>query len=321
VKVLLGGTFSVLHKAHKKMIIEGAKLGELYIGITSDKFAGTKSYTVPPYEDRRKGVESFLRENRIRGVIRMLNDRYGASLDEMFDAIVVSNETFDLSSEINFIRKSRGIHPLKVSNIGTVLAEDLIPIKSERIIKGQIDENGKRLRKIKIVLLSRNKEKIKGTQSFFKRLFEDRFELETRGADYGIPVQPMGDEIIRGAMERTKNIAGDYDYVVGLEAGIVSHSGRNFDVHFAAVKDSTGRQSFGISSGLFINNRMMMDIKNGDELEEVIDRILGLSNSGEEKGAVYYLSRGLKERKDLVEEALLSAFTERLGDSIPWNLI
>jgi len=38
VKVLLGGTFSVLHKAHRIMISRGLQVGELIIGITSDSF-------------------------------------------------------------------------------------------------------------------------------------------------------------------------------------------------------------------------------------------------------------------------------------------
>jgi Predicted nucleotidyltransferase len=42
-KILLGGTFSVLHEGHKKMIMEGLKLGELYIGITSDYYPFNKN--------------------------------------------------------------------------------------------------------------------------------------------------------------------------------------------------------------------------------------------------------------------------------------
>lgn len=315
-KVLLGGTFSVLHRAHREMIMKGARLGELFIGVTSDQFAETKKYAVPPYLERKKNVERYLKEKGLNYVVRELNDSFGSTLDPEFHAIVVSNETFDFVREINYIRKSRGISPLHVENVGTILGDDLLPIKSERIIQGEIDPDGKRIRKLRIALSTENHEKVLGSKSFFSKIFND-FDIETFGGKRDFPSQPMNDEIFEGARRRTEMVSGNYDYFVGIEAGIISYSGRSFDIHVAAVKDCFGKMTYGTSSGLFIGEHLMQDIKEGEELERVIDRMLKINNSGKEKGAIFYLSNGLKSRNELVQEALLSAFTERLGASIP----
>jgi len=316
VKVLLGGTFSVLHKAHRIMISRGLQVGELIIGITSDSFNFRKNYTVPPYEKRKERVERYLRRIGGNAIIAPLDEPFGRTLDPEFDVIIVSNETFNFVSDINFIRKSRGIKPLIVENIGTVLAEDLIPIKSERIIKGVIDENGRRKRAIKVVLGTENAEKIKGAKSFFSRTF-GRVSLKSLAPEISFHPQPMGVEVFQGAVERIKNIEEEYDYAIGLEAGIVETGYGAYDFHVAAVKDSLGKMNFGISSGFPIPYDLMKKVKEGVELEDAMKDIFGISGSGERLGAIYHMSKGMKKRRDLVTESLQSAFVERISESLP----
>lgn len=298
------------------MILRGAVLGDLLIGLTSDQYTASKNYHVPPYSDRKRKLENYLIGENIRFEIRELSDPFGSTLDSTSEAIMASNETFDFCREINFIRSSRGLNPLHIENIGTVLADDFLPIKSERIVKGEIDEEGKRLNKIRIALSSGNQEKLQGTKLFFSKIFSD-FEIDKFHNRSNFPSQPMNEEILYGALKRLNDIQGGYDYYVGIEAGVISISGKNFDIHLAAIKDCYDKITYGISSGLFLEEHLIQGLRNGEELEEVVDKMLKLKNSGEDKGAIYYLSGGLKKRNELVQEALLSAFTERLGSRLP----
>jgi pantetheine-phosphate adenylyltransferase len=316
VQVLLGGTFSVLHKAHKEMIEKGLKLGNLTIGLTSDSFKFNKRYEVPSYESRKTSLETFLAGMSGRAVIRPLDDQFGVTMDPGYDAIIASNETFDFISNINFMRKSRGIAPLLVVNVGAILADDFMPIKSERILNGRIDENGKRMKQIELVLATKNEEKIKGARLFFNSIFK-KFQMNVVEAKGEFLAQPINQEIFESALRRVEGVEEGYDYAIGIEAGVISHSGSSYDIHVAAVKDSLGKVNFGISSGLPLNDSMMNSIKMGRNLEEVTDRLVGTEKSGQVKGAIYHLSKGLKERRQLVEESLISAFTQRIAEAIP----
>ena len=70
-------------------------------------------------------------------------DKYGPTIDEDFDAIVVSPETRKTAEEINFKRKKNGKKSLKIIEIPFVLGNDRKIISSTRIFKKEIDENGK----------------------------------------------------------------------------------------------------------------------------------------------------------------------------------
>ncbi|MEM0136182.1 MAG: pantetheine-phosphate adenylyltransferase [Thermoplasmatales archaeon] len=315
-KVLLGGTFSILHKAHKEMITRATSMGELIIGLTSDNFKFHKRYVVPPYETRKTNLENYLNEINSSARIVKLDDPYGSTLSPEYDAIVSSNETLDFINTINFSRKSSGIAPLIVENVGEILADDLMPIKSERIIRGYIDENGARKKPIKIILVTKNPTKIEGAKASLSLMFKD-FELESMEPTNNFHPQPMNHETFVGARRRVEGVKEDYDYAIGIEAGIVSFNGLDYDVHIAAVKDSLGVTNYGMSSGLPMSASMIGEIKSGKELEEVTNELIGVSDSGDYRGAIYYFSRGIKERKHLVEESIISAFTQRIAEAIP----
>ena len=81
-------------------------------------------------------------------VIVKLHDRYGPTIIEDFDAIVVSPETKPIAKEINKIRNDKHLKKLKIYTIPFEIAYDYIPISSTRIKMKKIDKEGNPILKI-----------------------------------------------------------------------------------------------------------------------------------------------------------------------------
>jgi pantetheine-phosphate adenylyltransferase len=146
-KVAVGGTFQYFHDGHAKLIekaFEIAEDGKVYIGLTSDEML-SKSHSVDNYEKRRNGLLQCIKKMGIsddRYEITKLNDPYGPSLEEHFDVIIVSPETYPVALKINRIREEKRKNPLKIVYVEYVMADDGIPISSTRIANGEIDRHG-----------------------------------------------------------------------------------------------------------------------------------------------------------------------------------
>ena len=151
-KVCIGGTFNILHNGHKLLINKAIETagpkGSLFIGLTSMEFVQNKK-NLKTYEERKNNLEKYLSEKKFldRFTIKPISDKYGPTIDDDFDAIVVSPETIKAAEEINDKRHEKGKKPLKIVKINFVLAKDGLPISSSRINNKEIDENGKILNK------------------------------------------------------------------------------------------------------------------------------------------------------------------------------
>jgi pantetheine-phosphate adenylyltransferase len=150
-KVCIGGTFNVLHKGHK-MLLEKAfqiagKKGIVYIGVSEDKLLDKKDHFVS-YESRVNALIKYLKTDRSYNnfSIVSISDEYGLTIDEDYDAIIVSPETKTIAEVINNKRINIGKKPLKIVVVSFVLAEDNKPISSTRVLNKEIDENGKVLK-------------------------------------------------------------------------------------------------------------------------------------------------------------------------------
>lgn len=151
-KVCLGGTFNILHYGHKKLINKAFELagskGSVFIGLTTDDFVKNK-VNIKSYLERKIALEKYLKEKRYfkSAIIKPISDRFGPTLEEEFDTIIVSQETTKTAEEINLIRKKKGKKPLKIIQIPMVFAKDDLPISSTRIHNKEIDKNGNILKK------------------------------------------------------------------------------------------------------------------------------------------------------------------------------
>ena len=146
-KICIGGTFDILHRGHKKLLEEAFKHagrdGFVFIGLTKQKIQDN-SRKIRSYQRREKDLIKFLREKNWldKSKIIPIADRYGLAVDEDYDAIVVSPETYKAAVEINRKRMKKNRKLLKIIEIPFVLAEDGKPISSTRIRNREIDENG-----------------------------------------------------------------------------------------------------------------------------------------------------------------------------------
>ncbi|MDI3538884.1 MAG: pantetheine-phosphate adenylyltransferase [Methanolobus sp.] len=146
-KVAIGGTFECLHDGHRELLsraFELAEGGQVDIGLTSNEMASRRNRAIPDYSSRKSQLLEYLQgiSGNTQYRIIELNDPYGRTLDEDYDHIVVSPETYPVALRINSVRVGKGMRPIEIVKIGFVLAEDSERISSTRIVRGEIDIHG-----------------------------------------------------------------------------------------------------------------------------------------------------------------------------------
>lgn len=147
-KVVVGGTFDILHRGHEVLLKKAFDLGKVTIGLTSNFLARkVKKRKVRDFKYRKRELEDFIKkEFKVKPKIIKIEDKFGSTLKEDFDYIVVSPETYKTAILINKKRQKRNKKPIKIVKIKFVLARDGKPISSTRILQGKIDKEGRLLK-------------------------------------------------------------------------------------------------------------------------------------------------------------------------------
>ena len=139
----VGGAFNHLHKGHRKLLDRAFAAGdEVFIGLCSDAFAGKARQDVRPYKERKSDIIQHL-EGRDNFHIIEIDHEFGIADTGDFDAIVVSKDTEPTARRLNDVRKENGLKPLRVIVVDMVLAKDGKPISASRVLRGEIDKDGK----------------------------------------------------------------------------------------------------------------------------------------------------------------------------------
>jgi len=150
-RLAVAGTFGPLHDGHRALFRTALERGDegVLVGLTSDDLAQEtrlKPRPVPPFEERRAGVDGALADMDEWGrdvEIRRLTDRYGfAATETTLDALVTSPETCGRLADLNRRRAKNGLEPMEGIVVPYVRADDGERISSTRLVAGEVDEHG-----------------------------------------------------------------------------------------------------------------------------------------------------------------------------------
>ncbi len=154
-KVAVGGTFDELHRGHKTLLTQAFDLGDrVVIGLSSDELVArlVKPHITASYIERQEGLKEWLSERALSDLAEIvpLYDAYGSSIkDPEIQAIVVSEETKPTAEKINQRRQIAGLPLLEIVSIGMVPSQNCSPISTTRIRRGDMDREGRLLKKAK----------------------------------------------------------------------------------------------------------------------------------------------------------------------------
>ena len=158
--------------------------------------------------------------------------------------------------------------------------------------------------------------KVAAVEAVFTRAFGPELEVEARAVavESGVPAEPFGEEIARGALQRARQALQEADYGVGIEAGLVWNEVLQtyFDVQFCVIIDRSGRVTAGHGPGFVYPPMVLAEVKRGRAVGEVMAELTGIPEIGRREGSVGYLSKGLITRRELTEQAVLAALIPRL---------
>lgn len=129
------------------MLSKSFEVGEkVVIGVTSDSLARREGKSPEEsYAQRVRELESAIRTSfpGREFVISKLDDYFGQGIaSPEVEAIVVTRETASRVSIANSLRAQKGLGPLEVVVVDYVLADDMKPISSTRIRRGEVDPDG-----------------------------------------------------------------------------------------------------------------------------------------------------------------------------------
>ncbi len=306
-KVCLGGTFDFIHEGHASLLKKAFEIGdEVVIGISSDELVSRMGKEAKKYEERKRNLEKFLESRGWRARVEMLHDAYGTTLQEDFDAMVVSPETRKMAEKINERRRELNMKEIEIVEIPYVLAEDGIPIASKRIRNGEI-EGRRRMKPLRVCIATRNEIKVEAVKKIFSEIFSS-LKVEYNVIPYETKKQPLDKEIMEGAIRRAEEAVKKGDYGVGIEAGVREEGGIYFVEQYVAVADKIGYITHGKSPSFQCPEWVIEEIRRGNEMKDVIP----FSDEKERKrGAVWYFSRKM-DRKQITEIGILMAMIPRM---------
>ncbi len=316
-RVVLGGTFDILHDGHEALLdaaFEG-RPALVLIGLTTDRFARESRARVNPYRVRERNLKRFLSTHRWRPArIEPIDDPFGPADDlPDLDVLVVSAERHTVAVALNEARVEKGLRPLEVRDVPMVLAQDGLPIASRRIRARLIDKHGVRTKPLAVRVGTDNPVKVRAVrralESLSWRAAVSRIRVPT-----DVPEQPFGPEAMRGAVARARAALGTADFGVGIEAGLVWDPtiGEYFDVQYCAIVDRAGRVTVGHGPGFAYPPSIVRRVKEGTTVGEAMAQLTGIRRIGSKQGAIGYLTERRLDRDALTESAVLMAMVPRI---------
>ncbi len=167
---------------------------------------------------------------------------------------------------------------------------------------------------MKVHVGTENRVKKKAVENVFRKVFGNEVEVKKIAVDTGVPEQPFGEQVIKGAIKRAEKALTDANFGVGIEAGLIwnPYLETHFDVQYCAIIDDSKKITIGHGPGFVYPKKVLTEVKNGQTVGQVMNQISGQKNLGGKQGAIGYLSKGLLTRTKLCEQAVLMALIPRI---------
>ena len=312
-KAAVGGTFNVLHRGHRALLDKAFEVGdEVAIGVMSDAYVAQHKSKGMPLEKRLAYVESYASSKGKPYTIGVIDAPEGTLIsDPSIGSLIVGPEAFADAERFSKERAAAGLSPLRLYRVPFALADDCTPISSTRVIVGEIDENGRLLRTMKVSVGSDNPVKVHAVENVMRRVFTDVQVLACR-VSASVPQEPWDDDVEKGAIERAKKSLGRNDFGVGIEAGIFDHNDLLYDVQFCAIVDKMGRVTLGHGPGFLYPPSVAEKLRSGGTVGEAFHELYGQERTGRGQGAIGFLTHGLLTRSELTEQAIVAAMVPRI---------
>lgn len=177
-RVVLGGTFDHLHVGHQALLATAFReRGTVAIGLTTDAYLRAHpkplAARILPYARRRRALRDWLGRQfpRRSWLVVPLSDPYGRSTAPGARVLVASVETRRGARAVNRERRRKGLPALRVVLVPLVLADDLAPVTSTRIRRGEIDANGRRVSSIRVGVKGSGPEELRALEAGLRSVF------------------------------------------------------------------------------------------------------------------------------------------------------
>ncbi|MFC1711057.1 inosine/xanthosine triphosphatase [Patescibacteria group bacterium] len=167
-------------------------------------------------------------------------------------------------------------------------------------------------KQILVVVGSTNPVKIQACKKAFNKAFENVIVKGIK-VDSGVADQPMSfKESFKGALNRVKEIIKsekNIDFAVGIEGGIQKYSFGSATAGVVVMISKKGIIGKGISSQLFLPEKVLREIKKGKELGTVLDEISLRENVKQKEGAFGLFTNKIVTRESVYIDALVCAMS------------
>lgn len=175
---------------------------------------------------------------------------------------------------------------------------------------------------MKILIGTENKLKIEGAKQAFEQYF-DNVEIEGIKVNSDVSDEPINEQILQGAKNRIKNLKKyakenniKADYYIASEGGLTNSFGNWLNVNTAAIEDSKGKMSVGISQSPQVPDKYIEEIRKS-EMKKLKNRIFN-SEAHKKQDLDSILTHGKFSRSNLVRDSFIMALVGQINGDI-WS--
>ncbi len=172
-----------------------------------------------------------------------------------------------------------------------------------------------------IVIASKNPVKIKATEQAFARLFPNRlFEFMGVSVPSEVSDQPMTDhETFKGAFNRTKNAMKEIpeaSFWVGIEGGVEKKGHEMEAFAWVYIESDYGMVGKARTGSFLLPKEIVYLVDQGIELGKADDILFAQENSKQQGGSVGILTKGVLNRTEYYEQAVVLAFIPLFNEKL-----